>query len=368
MRFLGSKRASPIGIDLGSRALKLAQLDCSGESPRVLALAQHALPLASEAPNERIDAIRQGLTDLLRSGLFYGRDAVLSLNPQQLFIQNVRLPRLPDDEMTKVVRWEAEERLPEDFGDAEVRHLVAGDVRNPTAAGEGSEVRREVILLACRRKELNELIDLLDSLRLRPLAIDAPACALARTTQTFLRRKADEQTPFLFIDVGAGVSTVVVTRGPEILLIKPLPISGLSMDKLVARRLKLSVEDAAQARRHWAGGTESGTIDLDLARAVGDAVRSEVEALAGELVMCIRYHSVTFRGNRIAKAILMGGEGNARFAEQLAARIDTPCDLGDPFLGLSLADCAEEQLKNSRPGQWAVALGLCLGTQRHQAA
>jgi type IV pilus assembly protein PilM len=314
-----------------------------------------------------MSAVRQALTSQLRSTQFKGRDVVLSLNAQRLFIQNVRLPRLPDDEMLKVVRWEAEERLPEDFGDAEVRHLVAGDVRSPTAAGEGSEVRREVILLACRRKELHELVDLLESLRLRPIAIDVPACALARTSQTFLRRRADEQTSFLFIDMGAGASTAVVTRGSEILLIKPLPIGGLSMDKLVARKLKLTLEDGAQARRQWGDG-DSSTIDPELARAVGEAVRSELEALAGELLMCIRYHAVTFRGNRIAKAIIMGGEGNSQFAEQLATRIDTPCDLGDPFLGLGVSDGAAAQLKNSRPGQWAVVLGLCLRSERPQAA
>ncbi len=366
MGFFSSRKLSPIGVEIGCRAIKMAQMEY-GEGPgRVVALAQHPLPLA-ESPDERMKAIRNGMAGLLRGGGFKGREVVFGLNAQQLFIQNVRLPRLPDDEMAKVVRWEAEERLPEDFGDAEVRHLVAGDVRNPTAAGEGSEVRREVILLACRRKELNELIELLDSLRLVPTAIDVPACALARITQTFLRRKADEQTSFLFIDMGVGMSTAVVTRGSEILLIKPLPMGGLSMDRLVARKLKLTLDEAALARRQWAADA-GDSIDPVLARAVGEAVRSEVEALAGELLMCIRYHSVTFRGNRIAKTVLLGGEGNPRFAEQLSSRIDTPCDLGDPFTGLELSDRVTEQLKSSRPGQWAVVLGLCLRTERAAAA
>ena len=220
MPFFSPRRLSPIGIDIGTRSIKAAQLEIGRERSRVVALAQHVLPMNLESPADRAEAVRTGLGNLQRLSVFKGRDVVLSLNTNQLFVQNVRVPRLPDEELNKVVRWEAEERLPEDFGEAEVRHLIAGDIRAPASSGEGSEIRREVIVLACRRKEIQEAIALFESLRLRPRAIDVSALAMARTCQTILRRKADEQSAFLFVDLGAGMSTAVVARGHEILLIK----------------------------------------------------------------------------------------------------------------------------------------------------
>lgn len=367
MPLFSSRRLSPIGIDIGTRSIKAAQLELGGERGRVVGLAQHLFPISFETPAARIEAVRFGLNNLHRTGIFKGRDVVLSLNSQQLFAQNVRIPRLPPEELTKVVRWEAEERLPEDFGEAEVRHLVAGDIRAPSNAGEGSEIRREVIVLACRRKDLQESITLLESLRFRPVAIDVSALAMARATQSMMRRKADEQSAFLFIDMGAGMSTAVVARGHEILLIKPLPMAGQSMDRLVARKLKLSLEDAALARQQW-GNSDESVIDPNLARVVGDAVRGEIEMLAGELLMCVRYHSVTFRGNRITKALLFGGESNTRLAEQLANRIDIPCELGDPFVGLDVPPHVEDALNSSRRGQWVVAIGLCSKSSQAMAA
>ena len=355
---LFSSQLSPIGIDIGTRSIKAAQLELGGERSRVVALAQHALPINLESAADRAEAVRFGLSNLQRMSAFKGRNVVLSLNSQQLFVQNVRVPRLPDDELTKVVRWEAEERLPDGFGEAEVRHLVAGDIRAPSNSGEGSEIRREVIVLACRRKEIQDSIALLESLRLRPMAIDVPALAMARTCQTMLRRKADEQSAFLYVDIGAGMSTAVVARGQEILLIKQLPTAGQSMDRAVARKLRLSIEDAAQARQQWAN-KDDGAIDPDLGRVVVEAVRAEIETIAGELLMCVRYHSVTFRGNRITKALLVGGESNSQIAEQLASRIDIPCELSDPFVGFDVSPHVADQLSSSRPGQWAVALGLC---------
>ncbi len=367
MALFSRRPLSPIGIDIGTRCIKAAQLELSEERNRVVALAQHLLPVDSASPAERTEAVRSGIAAVLRMGQFKGRDVVLSLNAQQLFVQNVRVPRLPDDELTKVVRWEAEERLPEDFGESEIRHLVAGDIRTPTNTGEGTEARREVVVLACRRKEIQEMIQMLETLSLRPVAIDVSACALVRTSHAMMRRRADEQAAFLFIDIGAGMTTVVVTRGHEILLIKSLAVGGLSMDRLVARKLKLNLEDAALARQQ-SGNATGEAIDPDLARVVADSVRGELESLAGELLMCIRYHSVTFRGNRITKAVLFGGESCPQLADQLSGCIDIPCESGDPFQGLDASPLVEEQLKASRRGQWVVALGLCTKPARSVAA
>jgi type IV pilus assembly protein PilM len=358
MPFLLSRRLSPIGIDLGTRCIKAAQLELTDDRPRVVALAQHALPLESESAEARLEAVRAGIQIAIRTGQFSGKEVVLGLNSNQLFVQNVRVPRLPDEELSKVVRWEIEERLPEDFGDAEVRHLVAGDIRAPAGSGEGTEIKREVIVLACRRKEIQDLIALLESVHLRPRAIDVSACAMVRTSHTMLRRRVDEQSAFLFIDMGAGGTTAVVTRGSDILLIKSLPVGGLTMDRIVARKLKLSAEDAALARRQRAGG--DATHDPDLARVVGEAVRGEIESLAAELLMCVRYHSVTFRGNRISQALLFGGESDAQLAAQFSSRIDIPCELADPFQGLDMSPELEQQLKAAPRGQWVVALGLCV--------
>jgi type IV pilus assembly protein PilM len=362
-----SRRLSPIGLDIGTGSIKMAQLQWGAERNQVLALGQHELPQGLSSPEDRMEAIRFGIGELLNRRLFLGRNVVLSLNGQQLFVQNVRLPRLSAEELGKVVRWEAEERLPDEFGPAEVRHLVAGEVRSGSGASETADSRYEVILLACRRKVIDDLVNLLSSLRMRPIAIDIQACALVRATQLLLRRKTDEQTGLLFLDVGAGMSTAVVTRGSEIILIKQFPIGGQSMDRLVGRKLNLSLEDAGLARRQWRGG-ETEPVDSDLARAVGESVRSEIESLASEILMCIRYHSVTFRGNRLGKTVLYGGEADTRLADQLSARIDTPCVLGDPFQGLELSPAAMDALAGSRRGQWVIALGLCSKLARARAA
>lgn len=362
--WFGKSRYTPIGLDLGSRVMKLAQMRRRGERLEVTALARIELPAHPSDPEARIAAERDALREILTRGQFRGRQVVMTLGAQQLFVQNVRLPRLASDELLKVARWETDERLPEEFGPAEMRHLVAGEIR-PGGNQPDAEPRQEIILLAARRNDVDTLIGLAETARLQPVAIDLAPCSLVRTYQSLLRRKSDEQCGLLFIEVGATSTTLVFTRGTDILLIKPLPIGGQSFDNAVARRLVLEPPAAANVRRQ--SEAADGSIGGDAVLTIADAVRGEIENLATELAMCVRYHNVTFRGNRLARAILLGGEASDTLAGHLGRRIEIPCEVGDPLLGCDVAPQLRHAGGIGRRSQWALAIGLCMKTPARAA-
>ena len=70
--------------------------------------------------------------------------------------------------------------------------------------------------------------------------------------------------------------------------------------------------------------------------------------------LCLRYYSVTFRGQPLSQMVLSGGEATEPFAQWLAARLDLPCDLGNPLRPFEKGSAA------GRIGQWDVAAGLAL--------
>ena len=67
-----------------------------------------------------------------------------------------------------------------------------------------------------------------------------------------------------------------------------------------------------------------------------------------------RYYSVTFRGQPLGQVVLTGGEANPSLIEWLTARIDVPCDLGNPLRSYQKIPAS------GRVGQWDVAAGLAL--------
>jgi type IV pilus assembly protein PilM len=91
-----------------------------------------------------------------------------------------------------------------------------------------------------------------------------------------------------------------------------------------------------------------------VARSLADALRSTLERLASELAMCIRYHSVTFRGQPLVRLVLSGGEATPALAESLERQLGLRAELSDPFRWLPVAP------NLGRKCQWDVAAGLAL--------
>jgi len=79
-----------------------------------------------------------------------------------------------------------------------------------------------------------------------------------------------------------------------------------------------------------------------------------VERLAGELSMCVRYHSVTFRGQPLVRMVLGGGEATQQLLDSLGKHIDLKCELSDPFRTFTAIP------NLGRKGQWDVAAGLAM--------
>lgn len=344
-----ARRYTPIGVDIGSRSVKLAQLSADGA--RLVELARWDLP--TEAPSEpaaRAEQVTEALRRACEGRKFHGREAVLSLGPRELFVQNVRLPKVPGDELEKLVRADAAERVPFPIDEAEIRYLEAADVR------QGDQTRREVVLLACHRPVLDELLKMVEAAGLRPVAVDVEPAALLRCYSNQYRRDDDKQQRSLFVHVGALSTAVVVAQDSEALFIKYLDIGGQHFDEAVARNLAMPLDDAWALRRHN-GDRRADQQDPEVALGVMESVRPLYERLANEISLCLRYQSVTFRGQPVARLVLGGGEASQPLLEVLSTRLNLKCELGDPLRAW------DQPRVSGRRSQWDVATGLVLRGQ-----
>jgi type IV pilus assembly protein PilM len=340
------QRCGPIGIDIGSRSVKLVQFDAA--RAKLIDAARWDLPAEPAAKAERhdqrvVEAIRRA-----REGRqFRGREAVLCLGAGTLFVQNIRVAPAGGDELAKIVHFEAVGRLPFGSEEAEIRYIEADDVR------QGDSIRREVILMACHRPSLDRLLDIAEQAGLRAAAVDVEPAAMLRCYGRQFRRDEDQQRRVMFVNFGASNTVAVIARGSDAMFVKYIDIGGRTLDDAVARHLKMPPGDAAALRRHNAD-RKAAERDGEIARGIDEAVRPTLERLAHELSLCIRYHSVTFRGQPLSQMVLGGGEADEELAGWLAARLDLPCEPGNPLRPF------QQQRPAGRIGQWDVAAGLAL--------
>lgn len=337
----------PIGIDIGSRSVKLVQFTADGT--RLLDASRCDLPgYDDKVEEEQLDAqLVEALTRAREGRAFKNRDAVVCLSDRQLFLQNIRVPKAEQAELERTIQQEAAGRVPFPVADTEIRYVEAADIR------QGDALMREVILMACHRPVLERLLSVIERAGLRPIAVDVEPAALIRTYSSQFRREQDRGTRVMYVHVGYGSTLVVIAQDDDLLFVKYVELGGKQFDESVARRLKMDIGESSALRRHN-GDRRSDRQDPEITRSVADATRPAVERLAGELSMCVRYHSVTFRGRPLERVVLGGGEASELLLEALGRRVGLEGELSDPFRMYPRSG------KTGRTGSWDVSAGLAL--------
>lgn len=349
-RLWSKRQTSPIGLHLGLRTVTLVQLTGAASDRRIHALAQAALPTVEErTPDEQDRETAATIKRLVGDHRFKGRRVVGCLGTQDLFVQNMRLPQMPAEEVEKVVQFEAKERLPYPPAEAEIRHLLAGEVRQENV------VKQEVILLACQRAVIQRHIRLLEQAGLAPAAIDLEACALLRC----LLREADETAGArsAYLDLGESATTVLFAEQGRILFLKTIATGGQHLDAALARALDLPLAEAV-SMRNVVTAAETLDPENDVHRTVIDSIRTPLESIATEVELCLRYYKVTFRGRPLDRVCLTGSEASPWLCEFLSDRLGARCQLADPFAQLSQRPTSTATLE--RPTRWTTAVGLAL--------
>ena len=198
---------------------------------------------------------------------------------------------------------------------------------------QGDTVRREVILLACHRPSLDRLIGIAEQSGLRPVAVDVEPVAMLRCYGRQFRRDDDLQRHMMFVTVGASNTVAVIARGTDTMFVKYIDIGGRHFDEAVAKGLKMTPGDAAAltaAQRRPPGAQR----DAEIARSLDEAVRPVLDRLGHELSLCLRYYSVTFRGQPLQQMVLGGGEATELLAEWLSRAAGTAVRGGEPVAAL----------------------------------
>lgn len=345
---LTRNRTSPIGLHLGLQTATLVQLAGGDDRREVHAMAHGEIPYDENASSEEQDReVAAALRKLIADHHFRGRTVVSCLGAQQLFVQNVRLPKLPTDEIEKVVHWEAEERLPYPIADAEIRYLLAGEIR------QDANVKQEVILLACHQGVVQRHINLLEQTGLIPVAFDVEPCALLRS---LIPPSHNSTSRRAYLHLGERATAVIIAEGSQVLFLKYIASGGHHLDLAVARHLELPLHEAARMRSVVTGASKLDSQD-EVHRSIAEAIRGPLEGMSSEIELCLRYYKVTFRGHPLEKIVVAGGEASPWLADYMSERLGLPGELANPFESLSQqpAHAAVEQ-----PGRWATALGLSL--------
>jgi type IV pilus assembly protein PilM len=351
----------PIGVDIGADSVKLLQMEIVGNSLSVMAAARHSLPPAKpEELKDRTAAAADVIRHLLRRNPFSCRKIVAALPRDIVHVKNLRLPLMPMEELRSAIDFEVKNIFPFETKDAHVRFLHAGEVR------QGADARQEVIVLAATCADVDTFICQLHRSGAVIESLDFEPAGIYRSVERFIRRREDEQEVYALVDVGLTRTQVVIGRGDNISFFKPIDLGGRHLQDAVARQLGITADEAKALRRRLIeAGPEAAVVSEDSPRdpvrqAVFDATRSIMESLAREVSLCLRYHSVTFRGHRPSKVRIAGGEAaDPQLLATLNAALPIPVEAARPLHSVDTSRMKPADRRGFM-SEWTTAFGLSL--------
>ncbi|HZU71534.1 MAG TPA: type IV pilus assembly protein PilM [Acidimicrobiales bacterium] len=305
-----------IGLDIGTWAVRAAEIAYNGDSPRVLRFGQLTLPPGAVRHGEVVDVdiVTATLRRLWDQVGFRSRIVVLGVTNPRVIVRQAEMPAMPEEDLAAALRFEAADLIPIPMEDAQLDFQVIDQF-----AGPEGEPRLRLLLAAAQREMLEAHLRAATDAGLRVGRVDPMALALVRA----LGRSGpdilgEEPAAEAIVCIGAGVTTVVVQDAGVPRFARVLPEGAGAATEAIATALSVD-EEAAEDLKRRAGDGANPLAETTLA--------TVVERLVGEIANSIEFYVSQESGSPPARIVLTGGGSLTRgLAERLAAVTGLPVE------------------------------------------
>ena len=164
-----------VGLDIGTSAVRAAELDVSHSRPVLHTYGQVGLPPGSLVDGEirDISAVTEAITKLWKNGQFSSTSVIVGIAGLRAITREIDLPFVPDNEVDSAVRFQSEEVIPFPPDQTILSSQILADYTSP----EGDKMRR-VLVAAAHVDLVNGVIEAVEKAGLTVEGVDLISSAL----------------------------------------------------------------------------------------------------------------------------------------------------------------------------------------------
>lgn len=338
-----------VGLDIGTSAVRAAQLDLGPRVPALSAFSQVGLLPGTVVDGEVQDAhaLTGALRRLWQNGRFGSNAVVVGVAGLRVITRELDIPWVSDAEVDSAVRFQSEEVIPFSPEKTLLSTQVLGDNTGP----DGARTRR-VLVAAAHKDVVDGIVGAVEGAGLEVTGVDLVSSALVRA----LVDPADmSERPEAIVSVGAGLTVMVVHQAGRPLFIRTVATGGNAATEAIASSLDLPMADAENLKRTLDGSTPQ-------LKSAQRATVPVVEELVGEIRNSLHYFS-SMPGREPLHRVLVTGGGSllTGFLEELQGQVRLPVMAVSPLDRMDTSGIVQD------PGQvmalapvFATAVGLVL--------
>jgi type IV pilus assembly protein PilM len=343
-----------IGVDIGSSSIKVCEIREGRKGARsVVRFGYHPLPAQSIVDGHIMNsgAVLEGLEKLFHKQR--RKDVALRISGHSVIIKKVTMPLMTPAELKEQISWEAEQHIPFDVSDVELDYQV---LRRRQEEGQ-----MDVLLVAAKKEEIQDLVNLATEAKLKPKVIDLDAFTVQNCFEAGYGVPPPDQSTVL-LHVGASLTTINILSNSNTAFTRDIANGGNAITEEIQRQLSISQEEA-EAYKCGSGG---GIVPQEVPRIIQDVVQS----LSGEIQRSLDFYLATSGEREVSRVVLSGGSARMEaLKEAIAQRCRAPVEVLDPLRAAKVdANTSGASELDVRGPAATVAFGLALRKDRERAA
>ncbi|NUQ74446.1 MAG: type IV pilus assembly protein PilM [Polyangiaceae bacterium] len=345
-----------VGVDIGSSSIKVCQLKETRKGGfGLVRLGFVPLPAQTIVDGHVMSAqaVVEGLGRAFEAAKIRQREVAISISGQAVIIRKITVPLMTNEELDNQIHWEAEQHIPFDIKDVHIDYEV---LRRRPETGQ-----MDIVLVAAKREEINDYMQIAKTAKLRPLVIDIDAFTVQNLFE--LSRGLPPDQTFAIINVGASLTSInIISRGMSAFT-RDIANGGNYITEQIQRQLGVSFDKAEQYK-------------CSSVTAGPGAVPSQVfqiidmvcESIAAEIQRSLDFFLATSGEQEMHRIYLTGGSSVLpALPAAVGRRSRVPVEMIQPFERIAVeAKEVDRSLLQGRAAQLCVALGLAMRKDREK--
>ena len=344
---LFGKKDSLVGLDIGSRSVKVAEIIDTKNGPKLKRFGMADIPAgtiedgAISDPDTAAETIRQ----LFKSSNIKEANVAVSIGGYSVIVKKINVQTMPEDQLQETIHFEAEQYIPFDISDVNLDFQILGE-------NENNPNQMSIFLVAAKKEMVNDYINLVSLAGLNPCIIDVEAFAL----QNIFEANYDIQDENVaLIDIGASKTSLNILKGSSSVFMRDVALGCLQINQKIMSLLDCSYEQAELLKFGEASDKMS-------AEELKQIVAAVVTDWCTEIRRALDFFYTNYPDDQIKRIILSGGGANlAEFRQLLASEASTVVETLNPLKKFTVDEKAfdPEFIRQIAP-QAAIAMGLAM--------
>lgn len=341
---LFAKKDHLVGLDIGSRVLKAAEVSVTSSGRKLLHFGSIELPPEAivEEGIKSPETVAATIQELMSLYNIKEERVAISIGGYSVIVKKINVSNMPEEQLQEVISAEAEQYIPFDINNVNLDfHILGSNEQNPN--------QMDVLLVAAKKETVNDYLNVLDLAGLTPVIVDVDAFALQNIYEANYET-ADKCVAL--IDVGATKTSLNILRGNTSVFMRDVSFGCNQINHQVMSRIDCTFEEAEELKL-------SDKQEKMPAEDLNKIVSSVVNDWIIEIRRAMDFFYSSYSEEDIKTIYLSGGGAHiVEFRQLLASQAKADVQMMDPFRTFG----KNSQLDEAYLKEMAPQAAICLGT------